>query len=154
MISIAQSDEEGAETHGQITDQGKVMFRGRAAVALTPGAVRQQWEKFTACPHEDLREPGRIHLDPLGNVHICQGVVIGNVFKKPLKEICSEYDPDAHPICGPLLEGGPVALVSEYNLPHESGYADTCHLCYEARISLRTCFPEILAPDQMYGVMP
>jgi MoaA/NifB/PqqE/SkfB family radical SAM enzyme len=154
MISIAQPGEQGTETHGQITDEGAVMFRGRAAVALTPGAARQPWEKLTACPHEDLREPGRVHLDPLGNVHICQGVAIGNVFKKPLKEICAEYAPDTHPICGPLLEGGPVALVSEYSLPHESGYADACHLCYEARISLRTCFPEILAPDQMYGVMP
>ena len=130
------------------------MYRGRAAVALTPGAARQPWEELTACPHEDLRGPGRVHLDPFGNVHICQGLVIGNVFKKPLKEICAEYDADAHPICGPLLEGGPAALVSEYNLPHESGYADACHLCYEARLSLRSCFPEILAPDQMYGVMP
>ena len=153
MISIARPDDQGPETHGQITDEGTVMFRGRAAAALTPGAERQPWEKFTACPHEDLREPGRVHLDPLGNVHICQGVVIGNVFKKPLKEICAEYEADAHPICGPLLEGGPAALVSEYSLPHESGYADACHLCYEARISLRTCFPEILTPDQMYGVM-
>ena len=71
------------------------------------------------CPHEDLREPGRVHLDPLGNVHICQGVVIGNLFETPLKEICENYDADAHPICGPLLAGGPAALVTEYNLPHE-----------------------------------
>ena len=154
MISIARPDEQSPETHGQITDEGAVMFRGRAAVALTPGMARRPWEELTACPHEDLRKPGRIHLDPLGNVHICQGVVIGNVFKKRLKEICAEYDPDAHPICGPLLEGGPAALVSEYSLPHESGYADACHLCYEARISLRSCFPEILTPDQIYGVMP
>jgi len=154
IISIAQPDENAAQTYGQIKDEGAVMFRGRAAVALTPGMARRPWEELTACPHEDLRKPGRIHLDPLGNVHICQGVVIGNVFKKRLKEICAEYDPDAHPICGPLLEGGPAALVSEYSLPHESGYADACHLCYEARISLRSCFPEILTPDLIYGVMP
>jgi len=50
-----------------------------------------------------------------------------------------------------LLTGGPVALVQEYNLPHEENYADACHLCFEARRELRARFPEILKPDQMYG---
>jgi MoaA/NifB/PqqE/SkfB family radical SAM enzyme len=153
MISIAQPDAEAVQIHGQIEEQGAVMFRGRAAAVLAPRAPQHPWEEFTECPHEDLREPGRIHVDPLGNLHICQGVVIGNLFEKSLKEICAEYDPDAHPICGPLLSGGPVALVSEYNLPHEAGYADACHLCYAARLELRPRFPKLLAPDQMYGVM-
>lgn len=152
MISVAQPDEDATQSRGQIEEQSAVMYRGRAAVVLTPRAARHPWEGFTECPHEDLREPGRVHLDPLGNLHICQGVVIGNVFEKSLKQICAEYDPDAHPICGPLLEGGPAALVSEYNLPHEETYADACHLCYAARLSLRGRFPELLKPDQMYGV--
>jgi hypothetical protein len=63
-----------------------------------------------------------------------------------------KYNADAHPICGPLLVGGPVALVTEYALPHKEKYADACHLCYEARQMLRERFPEILKPDQMYGV--
>lgn len=152
MKLAGQPDEEAVQTHGQIEDQGAVMYRGRAAVVLTPRAARHPWEGFSECPHEDLREPGRVHLDPLGNLHICQGVVIGNVFEKSLKQICAEYDPDSHPICGPLLEGGPAALVSEYHLPHEETYADACHLCYSARLSLRARFPELLKPDQMYGV--
>jgi MoaA/NifB/PqqE/SkfB family radical SAM enzyme len=154
MISIAKPDEDAARTHGQIKDQGAVMYRGRAAVMLAPSAEQHPWNDFTQCPHEDLREPGRIHLDPFANLHICQGIVIGNVFEKPLKEICESYDVDAHPICGPLLGGGPVALVSEYNLPHESTYADACHLCYEARLALRGRFPELLRPDPMYGKIP
>ncbi|MCQ3938855.1 MAG: hypothetical protein DPW18_17685 [Chloroflexi bacterium] len=60
---------------------------------------------------------------------------------------------DAHPICGPLLAGGPAALVTEYNLKHASRCADACHLCYEARTTLRARFPALLAPNQMYGVM-
>jgi MoaA/NifB/PqqE/SkfB family radical SAM enzyme len=152
MITIAQPNEDAKETHGQIEDQGEVMYRGRAAENLAGRATSQPWEKFTSCPHEDLREPGRIHLDPLGNLHICQGIVIGNLFEKSLKELCTEYDAETHPICGPLLEGGPAALVTEYNLPHAAFYADACHLCYEARISLRTRFPKQLGPDQMYGV--
>ena len=153
MISVAQPNEESKESHGQIEEESAVMYRGRAVEKLASRAPSHPWERFDSCPHEDLRDPGRIHLDPFGNLHICQGVSIGNVFEKPLKQICDEYDADAHPICGLLLNGGPAALVTEYNLPHESFYADACHLCYEARTTLRTRFPELLTPDQMYGVV-
>ena len=154
MISVAQPEAKAKESHGQLEEEESgVMYRGRAAEKLASRAPSYPWEGFDSCPHEDLREPGRVHLDPLGNIHVCQGLVIGNLFKKSLKQICEEYDADVHPICGPLLSGGPAALVSEYNLPHASHYADACHLCYEARTSLRTRFPNLLAPDQMYGVM-
>ena len=152
MISVAQPEGNAPQTHGQIENEGAVMYRGRASQLVTRAALHP-WEGFTECPHEDLREPGRVHLDPLGNLHICQGVVIGNVFEKSLWQICDEYDADAHPICGPLLAGGPAALVTEYNPPHASSYADACHLCYEARTALRVRFPDLLAPDQMYGVI-
>jgi hypothetical protein len=155
LISIAQPEVDAQQTHGQITDEGSVMYRGRAAKKLASRVPSHPWEGFDSCPHEDLREPGRAHLDPLGNVHICQGISLGNVFKTPLKEICERYDADAHPICGPLLAGGPAALVTEYSLPHESrfAYADACHLCYEARLTLRERFSELLTPDQMYGMI-
>lgn len=153
MISIAQPGEDAQETRGQIQDEGAVMFRGRAAEKLLEKVSFHPWESFCSCPHEDLREPGRVHLDSLGNVHICQGIVIGNLFEKPLKQICEEYDPETHPICGPLLEGGPAALAGEYNIPHSPRYADACHLCYELRKTLRSRFPGVLCPDQMYGVV-
>ena len=152
MISVAQPNANAQQPHGQIEEESAVMYRGRAVEKLVPRATSHPWERFDSCPHEDLREPGRIHLDPFGNLHVCQGLVIGNLFEEPLKQICEEYDADAHPICGPLLEGGPAALVTEYNLPHESFYADACHLCYKARILLRPRFPKQLSPDQIYGV--
>ena len=92
-------------------------------------------------------------MDPFGNLHICQGISIGNLFRTPLKEICETYHPDSHPIAGPLLEGGPAELVRRYGLSHGAAYADACHLCYEARRALRDRFPEILGPDQMYGAL-
>ena len=153
IISIAQPDADAKQTHGQIEDEGAVMYRGRAVEMLVEKATCHPWEGFDSCPHEDLREPGRVHLDPLGNLHICQGISIGNLFETPLKEICEKYNADAHPICGLLLAGGPAALVTEYNLPHALRYADACHLCYEARTTLRERFPQYLNPDQMYGVM-
>jgi MoaA/NifB/PqqE/SkfB family radical SAM enzyme len=154
-ISVAQPEEPRKSlTHGQIGSEAPaaVMYRGRAARQLVAHAQRKIWKQFNECPHEDLREPGRIHLDPLGNLQICQGIVIGNVFEKSMKEICERYEAETHPICGPLLDSGPAMLVTEYNLPHKSKYADACHLCYEARLALRARFPELLKPDQMYGV--
>jgi len=153
MISVAQPDAPAKESHGQIAEEeSAIMYRGRAVIKLAEKATSHPWEGFDTCPHEDLSEPGRIHVDPLGNLHICQGISIGNLFEKPLKQICEEYDADSHPICGLLLAGGPAALVTEYNLPHASSYADACHLCYAARTTLRARFPQILNPDQMYGV--
>ncbi|UCG53054.1 MAG: radical SAM protein [Candidatus Latescibacterota bacterium] len=154
IITIAQPEtEDTTEAIGQIPPgESGVMFRGRAAENLVERAGRKPWDSFTECPHEDLRDPGRIHIDPLGNVHICQGISLGNLFHTPLGTICDTYDPDSHPVIGPILDGGPAELVRRYGLPHAESYADACHLCYEARRDLRSRFPQILTPDQMYGV--
>lgn len=154
FISIAQPNvpEADAATGQLPLGESGVMFRGRAAQTLVSKTGLHPWSGFTECPYEDLREPGRVHIDPLGNVHICQGISLGNVFKTSLKEICEGYDADTHPITGPLLRGGPAALVREYELSHDEDYADACHLCDYARRVLRNKFPEILMPDQMYGV--
>ena len=152
-ISIAKPAVADAETVvGQLPiGESAVQFRGRAAEKLVDGVTLRSWEGFTECPNEDFRDPGRVHLDPLGNVHICQGLSIGNVFKSTLKAICEAYVPDGHPVIGPLLAGGPAELVRRFDLPHDAAYADACHLCYEARRSLRDRFPDVLTPDQMYG---
>jgi MoaA/NifB/PqqE/SkfB family radical SAM enzyme len=153
VIRLAIPEELAAiQTSGQIPNgESAVMYRGRAAIELVSRARMHAWSDFSSCPHEDLRSPGRCHLDPFGNLHICQGISIGNVFVRPLKEICADYYADAHPICGPLLRGGPVELVNQYELGHENEYADGCHLCYVSRLALRERFPESLLPDQMYN---
>jgi len=153
VISVCQPETPDAEqSSGTLTGEGAaVMYRGRAAEKLAPRAALHDWQQFTECPHENLRDPGRVHLDPLGNLHICQGLVIGNLFERSLKEICAGYDPDSHPVIGPLLNGGPVSLVQEYALPHADEYADACHLCYESRRALRERFPQVICPDQVFG---
>jgi MoaA/NifB/PqqE/SkfB family radical SAM enzyme len=153
-ISVARPEETNVEkVTGQLPERlSGVMYRGRAVEKLAGRADRFTWEQFTACPHENLRDPGRVHLDPFGNLHLCQGLVIGNLFTHPLREICETYDPDTHPIIGPLLAGGPVELVRHYSLAHEDAYADACHLCYQSRRALRERFPDQLGPDGMYGV--
>lgn len=133
-------------------EESPLTYRGRAAQELAPKAPGLTWLSFTACQNFDLRNPGRLYIDPFGNVMVCQGISIGNVKDTPLVEICDSYAPDYHPIIGPLVEGGPVELVLRYGLDHKSAYADACHACYEAREALRGRFPDSLAPDQMYGV--
>jgi len=128
-----------------------LMYRGRAAVELAGAVLHRAWDTFDACPYEDLRSPGRIHIDPLGHAHVCQGISLGNLFSTPLKELCARIDTDHHPVIGPLLQGGPAGLARHYAIPHAPAYADACHLCYQTRLALRGHFPEILTPDQMYG---
>ena len=155
VISIAQPEGvDAAEVVGTLPPgESGVMYRGRAAVNLVDKAKKHPWTQFTECPYENLVDPGRLHLDALGYLHICQGISIGNMFETPLSEITSQYNPEAHPIVGPLLEEGPVGLAKRYDLAHEETYADACHLCYEMRLVLRERFPDVLTPDQMYGVV-
>jgi len=144
------SDEVGSK--GSPVIGGGVMFRGRAVEKLLAGLPKHHWETFTECPHEDLSEPKRVHIDSYGNVHICQGLCMGNVFETPLSLLVEKYDGNAHPICKPLIEGGPASLVKTYNLQHENEYVDACHICYLARSSLVDRFPQYLLPRQIYGL--
>ena len=147
FISVAEPEASGTLPPGE----SPVLFRGRAAELLASKVPPEPWQKFTTCPWENLRNPQRVHVDPFGHLHICQGISIGNLLERPLTEIMADFRPDEHPIVGPLLVGGPAEIVRRYNLAHEDGYADHCHLCYTSRQSLRSRFPDVLAPDQMYG---
>jgi MoaA/NifB/PqqE/SkfB family radical SAM enzyme len=156
MIEIATPDggDQGAQVGQLPAGVSGVMYRGRAAVKLSGGNAVHPWEQFTSCPYEDLRNPGRVHIDPLGYIHICQGISMGNIFENSLQEIADAYDPDRHPVAAPLLRGGPAELCRLYGVPHQVSYADACHLCYRTRQGLRQQLPEVLAPDQAYGALP
>ncbi len=131
--------------------ESAVLYRGRAAELLASKVTPTPWQQFTVCPWEDLRHPQRVHVDPFGHLHICQGISIGNLLERPLTEIMADFCPDEHPIISPLLDGGPAEIVRRYDLAHEDGYADHCHFCYESRRASRSRFPNELTPDQMYG---
>ncbi|MGC8874800.1 MAG: hypothetical protein ACP5SI_10205 [Chloroflexia bacterium] len=131
--------------------EGDLRFRGRAAERLVAGLPLVPWDTLNSCPHETLDDPTRVHVDPFGNVHLCQGLLLGNVRERPLEEWVEAYCPEAHPIVGPLLTEGPAGLVRRYHLPHAAAYVEECHLCYRAREALRARFPQFLGPDQVYG---
>ncbi len=133
---------------------GSVMFRGRAAERMTAGLPIRHWESLSHCPREKLDNPGRVHVDCFGSVHLCQGLLMGNMWETPLKQMVAAFDPQADPVVGPILRGGPAALVRAHDLPHEGGYVDECHLCYTARKELRRRGRNpALGPDQAYGAV-
>ena len=153
VLRVAEPEEMVEGPDGPMAPEGcaTIRYRGRAACELVGRTEHQPGESFTECPGEELHEPGRVHLDPYGLVHLCQGITLGNIMKTTLREICEGYEPEAHPIVGPLLEGGPAELARRYDLGIEERYADACHLCYEARRTLREKYPEILGPPNVYG---
>jgi hypothetical protein len=131
---------------------GGAMFRGRAVEKLIEGLPRRPWEEFTGCPYEDLRDPKRVHLDAYGNIHLCQGLSMGNMWDVPLSKIVKQYDADSHPICRPLVKGGPALLAKQHDVAHEPEYVDACHMCYLVRLALIDRFPQYLAPRSVYGL--
>ncbi len=143
----AEGQEKGASVIG-----GGAMFKGRAVEKLTAGLPRRPWEDLLQCPYEELNTPSRVHIDSYGHIHACQGISVGNMFETPLSELINEYNAALHPICAPLLEGGPAALARQYKVKHEESYIDECHFCFLVRRSLTDRFPEYLAPRQVYGI--
>lgn len=146
-VGIEKDQDRGAPVIG-----GGAMFRGRAVEKLVEGLPTRRWEVLTECPYEDLREPGRVHVDPYGHVHICQGLSMGNMWETPLSKLAGTYHAQSHPICGPLLEGGPALLAREYRVDHEDEYVDECHFCYMVRRAMIDRFPQYLAPRLVYGL--
>lgn len=141
-----------AESKGHpIVGEG-AKFRGRAVEKLSGDLPLRPWNELCECPYEDLESPSRVHIDPYGNVQICQGISIGNMWKAPLSEVLSNYRSSSHPICGPLIRGGPAELAKEVGVIPESEYIDECHFCYSTRRRILDKFPDYLTPKQVYGL--
>lgn len=131
---------------------GGPKLRGRAIDKLVEGLPTKDHKDFNECPYEDLENPSRVHLDAYGNLHLCQGLSMGNIWEQPLIEILKKYDPCNHPITGPLLDGGPANLAKTYGIEHDSESVDACHFCSRTCLSLIDRFPKYLTPKQVYGL--
>jgi hypothetical protein len=142
----------GSGDKGEPVVDGGALLKGRAVEKLTEGLPLRNIKEFDECTSEELRKPKRVHVDSFGNVHMCQGVLMGNMWETPLSELDQNYDAEAHPICGPLLEGGPALLARKYDIQNEEGCATACHLCYEVRKALLDKYPNHLGPRQVYGL--
>jgi Radical SAM superfamily/4Fe-4S single cluster domain len=145
-------DTDSGRKKGDPVIGGNVLFKGRAVEKLTENLPGKEWEQLTECPHEDLKTPSRVHLDCYGNAQICQGLSIGNLWRTPLAELDSSYDPMSYPVISTLIQDGPAGLVREFDLPLKGNYVDACHLCFLARRQLIDKFPDTLCPNQVYGL--
>ncbi len=156
--SIAISDptpeagDKGGDQKGAPVEGGQAMFRGRAADKLTSGLAGTDPRKLTKCPYEDLADPSRVHVDAYGNVHLCQGLLMGNMWKTPLPRLVEQYEVGNHPLCSALDQGGPALLAERLDVDSEPEYVDECHFCFSIRRSLLDRYPEYLAPRQVYGL--
>jgi hypothetical protein len=72
------------EIEGIKVDLWELMYRGRACAKLADKESKKSWREFTKCPYEDFTNQERVHIDPFGYVHVCQGITIGNLWKKNL----------------------------------------------------------------------
>jgi hypothetical protein len=151
-ISIDKPTVKPAVPKGDPIAQGGVVLRGRAVEKLIQDLPRKPWQEFTECPYEELEEPKRIHVDVFGNAQLCQGLSMGNMWKIPLSQLVQTYIGNQHPICKPLIQGGPARLAQEYQLEHEEAYVDACHFCFLLRKALISAFPDYLAPRLVYGL--
>ena len=140
------------EDKGNPVVGGGAKFRGRAVDKLSDNLPVRPWEEMRQCPYEDLESPSRVHVDPFGNVLICQGISIGNMWQTPLSEIIHNYSAKSHPICGPLIWGGPAELAKALGVKPESGYIDECHICYLVRREAADNYPDFLCPRLVYGL--
>jgi len=131
---------------------GSARFRGRAAEKLTEGLPTRSIDSFTTCPYEELERPERVHIDSAGNVHICQGISMGNYMQIPLSKLIETYEALHHAITGPLTAGGPRRLAQSYSVRLDGNFVDECHYCFAVRSALLDTFPENLCPPLVYGI--
>ena len=131
-----------------------ILLRGRAAQECVEGLELRPWDAFDECSDEELESPRRVHIDAYGHVHVCQGLLAGNVWDSSLAQVVGGYDPRSHAVIGPLLEGGPAALFRSWLPGSTARYASACHACYDARRQLRLRLPRHLGPAQVYDEPP
>lgn len=96
--------------------------------------------------------PSMVWIDPYGNVMICYGITIGNIFKTSFKEIIETYTPEKFQIIKTLTEQGPQALYSiakDKGLINNHLFYDECDVCYTSRKALQNTFQEF-TPTECY----
>lgn len=97
--------------------------------------------------------PAMVWIDPYGNVMICYGIVIGNVYLQSFGDIINNYSHENNEITSLLAADGPKglhALAYRKNRAVPAGYFDECDLCYQVRKTLRSDYPHLLEPDECY----
>lgn len=140
---------------------GPVLFVGRAAetfgeqFALGRGIPQETCTAVPWWPDGELDTTDLVILEPGGYITKGCGIAIGNAYERDVAEILKGYNAWEHPVFSVLMKEGPAGLAKmaeQYGFHMKKDYADKCHLCYEARKSLKPYFDSLLKPDQHYHI--
>jgi len=104
-------------------------------------------------PEFDSREMWEIHIDPYGNIQTCCGIILGNVYNKPLSEYIEMGFHNGNELIKMVYDQGPFAyleIAMKYGYQPRNGYPQKCNLCWEVRKFLRPFFPETFGPAEIY----
>lgn len=96
--------------------------------------------------------PSMVWVDCYGNVMLCYGIIIGNVYTTPFAEIIQSYTPKQHRIASIIAEKGPKGLyelAQSLHLETPQEFYDECDLCFSCRQLLQKHYNE-LGPTECY----
>lgn len=99
--------------------------------------------------------PAMVWIDPYGNVMICYGIIIGNVYQQKLKDIIGNYNPNNYPLLLKLASEGPKGIYKvacDKGMNKHKEFYDECDLCYQSRSYLKNEYPGLLGPKECYPV--
>jgi sulfatase maturation enzyme AslB (radical SAM superfamily) len=72
---------------------------------------------------------------PNGDINICRGICIGNIYENDIITIISQYDPYSSLITSALMSGGVANLIKQVNMYEQkvdpNDYYGICDLCAE-----------------------
>ena len=119
------------------------------------GGWRSRYQARDCALEFDIDRIWEVHIDPYNNIQTNCGVVLGNTDRIGLRDVMERGPANANLITRLLAEGGPFALADFARDRHGFAIPATavskCDLCFTTRRFLRPFYPDILAPDEVYG---
>ena len=97
-----------------------------------------------------------IHVDPYDNIQTNCGVILGDANVTPPAKLMAAGPERANWVVELLARDGPFGLVELAERRHGFVPPETarskCDLCYTVRKHLRAFYPDLLGPEEVYGV--
>lgn len=98
--------------------------------------------------------PSMVWVDVYGNVMVCYGIIIGNVYETDFAQIIREYKTFDFPLLHIIAEKGPHALIEiakKEGIPCDAlKFYDECDVCYTLRKLLLKYYSKELGPRECY----
>ena len=95
-----------------------------------------------------------IHIDPYDNMQTNCGVILGNASRTPVSEMMRAGPENANFVVSILAREGALSLArfarDRHGFAMPERVASKCDLCFRARSFLRSFYPDILGPAEVY----